>query len=73
MNEQQITLRDVEQLAAQLGITFTDYEQAFDLDTPEDAEWRLNGTYRAIPAGIAGAYGDLARYRDRIASIQKRQ
>lgn len=61
-------LTAVEELAAELGITFTRYEQAFELDTPEGAEWRLNGTYRAMPAGIASAYADLVRYQERINS-----
>lgn len=63
----------IEALAEELGITFTKHPEAFDLDTPDGAEWSLNGTYRASTAGITGAYGDLVRYRDRIASIQKRQ
>ena len=61
----------VEELAAKLGITFTRHEQAFDLDTSEDAEWRLNGTYRSIPAGIASAYGDLIRCQERINQLRQ--
>ena len=66
-------LTAVEELAAKLGITFTRHEQAFDLDTPENAEWELNGTYRSTPTGIAGAYDDLVRYRERIGHIVPRQ
>lgn len=59
-------LAAVEDLAAQLGITFIRHEDAFDLDIPEDAEWRLNGMYRSIPAGITAAYADLIHYQERI-------
>ena len=59
-------LATVEELAAKLSITFTQHEEAFDLDTPENAEWRLNGTYRSIPAGITAAYADLVHYQERI-------
>ena len=63
-------LSAVESLAAELDIAFVKHEEAFDLDTPEQAEWRLNGTYRSTPAGIASAYDDLVRYRDRISQQQ---
>ncbi len=66
-------LAAVKKLATELGITFTKHKETFDLDTPEGADWRLNGTYRSIPIGITGAYGDLIRYRDRTTHIQKRQ
>lgn len=66
-------LSPVEKLAAQLGITFTQHEQAFDLDTPDSAEWGLNGTYRSTPTGIASAYDDLVRYRDRISQVEPRR
>ena len=61
----QEALTAVEELAAKLSITFTQHEETFDLDTPENAEWRLNGTYRSIPAGITAAYADLIQYQAR--------
>jgi hypothetical protein len=65
-------LAAVEELAAKLGITFTGHEQAFDLDTPEGAEWRLNGTYRSVTAGITGAYADLIHYQERTSSSTRK-
>ncbi len=72
MTAQQVTLNDVKQLAAQLGIAFTGGEQDdiwFDLDTSPDATFGLNGTYQKSAAGIATAYGELVRYRDRINQV----
>lgn len=43
MNEQHVTLNDIEQKALQLGITFAGGPSWFDLDT--DASFGLNGTY----------------------------
>jgi len=73
MNEQQIALHDVQQLAAQLKITFSggnEQEEWFDLDTSADALFGLNGTYRKSSEGITGAYGDLVRYQERITQWQ---
>lgn len=69
MTEQQVTLNEVKQLATQLGIAFTGGEQDdawFDLDTNPDAQFGLNGTFQKSTAGIAAAYGELVRYRDRV-------
>ena len=65
-------LTAIEELAAKLGITFTRHEDAFDLDTPEDAEWRLNGTYRSTPAGITAAYADLVHYQERTRGLPRK-
>lgn len=76
MNKQQVTLADIQQLTALLGITFSggsEQEEWFDLDTGPDAQFSLNGTYRKTTEGIANAYGDLVRYRDRIEEWQAHQ
>lgn len=73
MNEQQVTMNDVKQLATQLHITFTGGEQGdtwFDLDTSADAPLGLNGTYQKSTSGIAAAYGDLVRYQERIGQVR---
>jgi hypothetical protein len=72
MTEQQVTLNDVRQLAAQFGIAFTDGGEDdtwFDLDTSPDTQWGLNGTYQKSAAGVTTAYSDLIRYRDRINQV----
>ncbi len=61
MNEQHVTLNDIEQKALQLGIPFAGGPSWFDLDT--DASFGLNGTYQKSTAGIEAAYGDLVRYQ----------
>lgn len=65
-------LAAVQELAAKLGITFTRHEEAFDLDTPESAEWRLYGTYRSIPAGTTTAYADLIHYQERVSGSPRK-
>jgi hypothetical protein len=73
-DQQQATLNDVRQLAAQLHLAFTGGEQDdtwFDLDTGPDALFGLNGTYQKSAAGIASAYGDLVRYQDRLDQVRQ--
>ena len=48
MNEQHVTLNDIEQKALQLGITFAGGPSWFDLDT--NASFGLNGTYQKSTA-----------------------
>lgn len=76
MSDQTVTIQDVKQLASELRIGFlggSEQEEWFDLDTGPNAPFGLNGTYRKTTEGIANAYGDLIRYRDRIATWQAHQ
>jgi len=64
------TLNDVERLAAQLNITFTDYApvQAFDLDSKPNAPLQFEGTYRKVQVGIDGAYSDLVKHQANLSN-----
>jgi hypothetical protein len=66
------TLNDIKALAGQLGITFTDHDQAFDLDSQSDAPLRFEGTYRKVQAGIDGAYDGLARLQANLSTLPSR-
>jgi hypothetical protein len=63
MKKQQVTLNDVEQLAAQLSIAFISQDDWLDLDTDPDALFSFVGMYRNSAEGIAMAYHDLMLYR----------
>jgi len=63
MSEQRVTLNDIEQKAAQMGITFAGGPTWFDLDTKPGAQFGLHGTYQNNSAGIEAAYGDLVRHQ----------
>ncbi len=67
------TLNDVKALAAQLGITFTDHGQAFDLDSKADAPLRFEGTFRKVQAGIDGAYNGLAKHQANLDKLPSRK
>lgn len=66
MSKQQVTLNDVEQLAAQLSIAFICKDDWLDLDTDPDALFSFVGTYRNSAEGIAMAYHDLLLYRQEL-------
>jgi hypothetical protein len=63
------TLNDVKTLARQLGITFTDHDQAFDLDSATNAPLRLEGTFRKVSAGIDGAYESLVKLQANLSKL----
>ena len=56
---QQPTLADIQRLARELGVSFTDNRDTFDLDKQEP---RLAGTYRNTQAGINAAFSTLVRH-----------
>ena len=60
----QPTLDDIQQLAWQLGVTFTSHRDSCDLDKQEPL-W-LEGTYRTNQAGINAALSSLVRLQDNL-------
>lgn len=67
------TLNDVKTLAAQLGVTFTDHGQAFDLDSKADAPLQFEGTFRKVQAGIDGAYDGLVKHQANMSKLPSRK
>ncbi len=63
------TLNDVKALAAQLGITFTDHGQAFDLESAIDAPLQFEGTFRKVQAGIDGAHDALVKHQASLSKL----
>jgi len=63
----QLTIEHVKALAAQMGVTFTDNGQSFDLDKQEPL--RLEGTYRNTQTGIDSAYGSLVRHQTSLSKL----
>ena len=53
------TLADIQRLARELGVRFTENRDTFDLDKREP---RLSGTYRNNQAGINAAFSALVRH-----------
>lgn len=66
------TLNEVKTLARQLGITFTDHDQAFDLDSQANAPLQFGATFRKVQAGIDGAYDSLLRYQANLNTLPSR-
>lgn len=67
------TLDDIKALAAQMDILFTEYAQAFDLDSKPDAPLRLEATYRKVQAGIDIAYNTLVRLMANLSKLPSHQ
>jgi hypothetical protein len=58
----QPTLDDIKRLARDLGVTFTDNRDSFDLD--KDTAPEVHGTYRNNQAGINASFSVLVRLQD---------